>query len=99
MVSPHQGERPELVVMSARSAAALDDGMRRLAAHLIERPEVGLTDVAFSLATDRSQLDHRIGLVARSRDELIGLLESASSGASSRSYARGAVESPRPKLA
>ena len=66
---PAVPERPaELVVLSARSATALDAQARQLEEHLKRHPDLGLRDVAFSLATTRSAMDHRMAIaVARAR--------------------------------
>lgn len=60
---PHQ-----LIVLSARSAAALDNATSRLAAHLDAHPELDLADVAFTLHVGRRLFRHRRVLVASSDD-------------------------------
>ena len=45
----------EVLVLSARSEAAADDAVARLAAHLRANPDVALVDVAFTLMTGRRQ--------------------------------------------
>jgi acyl transferase domain-containing protein len=52
-----------LLVLSARTAAALDESARRLALHLREHPEIELPDVAHTLQVGRAALDHRRALV------------------------------------
>ncbi|MFF2410405.1 SDR family NAD(P)-dependent oxidoreductase [Streptomyces sp. NPDC058092] len=68
------------VVVSAKSVPALRAQAERLAAHLAERPESGLLDVAYSAATTRAQLEHRGVVVARDRDELIAGLTALAAG-------------------
>ncbi|MFI9384874.1 beta-ketoacyl synthase N-terminal-like domain-containing protein [Kutzneria sp. NPDC052558] len=58
-------------VLSARTAAALPEQARRLVAHLDDHPELRLDDVALSLATSRSALEHRAVLLAADRDSLV----------------------------
>ena len=70
----------ELVVMSAKSEAALRAQAERLLAHVQRHPEQRLGDVAYSLATTRSAMEKRLALVVRSREELIKKLEVAARG-------------------
>ncbi|WAS96619.1 type I polyketide synthase [Nannocystis punicea] len=89
--------RPELVVLSARSAAALDAQAERLAAHLVAEPSVGVGDVAFSLATTRTAMEHRLTLVAGSRAGLVEALAAAGRGETPAGATRGVAG--RSKLA
>ncbi|MER7106121.1 beta-ketoacyl synthase N-terminal-like domain-containing protein, partial [Streptomyces humidus] len=52
------------LVVSGRSPEAVRAQTARLAGLLEERPELSLTDVAFSLATTRARFDHRAVVVA-----------------------------------
>nr|WP_233261551.1 type I polyketide synthase [Vitiosangium sp. GDMCC 1.1324] len=70
----------ELVVLSARSSTALDGVAGRLAAHLDAHPELGLGEVAFSLATTRSPMEHRLAVAANSREALHAALDAAAQG-------------------
>lgn len=54
----------QLLVLSARSEAALQAANARLAAHLGARPEQALADVAFTLHAGREAFAHRRTLVA-----------------------------------
>ncbi len=58
------GER-HLLVLSAASAAALEDVGERLARHLEEHPELAAGDVAFTLQAGRRALAHRRAVVVR----------------------------------
>src|SRR5262249_19551124 len=81
VVAPAAPERSaELVVLSAKSAGALDAQAARLAAHLAAHPSQALGDVAFSLATTRSPMEHRLAVVAASHQELRAALEAAAQG-------------------
>jgi amino acid adenylation domain-containing protein len=55
----------QLVVLSARSATALEAATDNLARHLRERPETSFADAAFTLQTGRRALSHRRIVVAR----------------------------------
>src|SRR5262249_38327311 len=70
----------ELVVLSAKSSAALDAQAGRLAEHLRGHPELSLGDLAFSLATTRSALEHRLAFAAVSREALLAALDAAAQG-------------------
>ncbi|AXL87376.1 polyketide synthase [Streptomyces sp. CB09001] len=71
--------------LSAVDEAALRAQARRLHTHLTSGPDTGkeagsLLDIGFSLATGRSSLPHRTVLLARDRDELLGLLRDVAVG-------------------
>src|SRR6266511_4396197 len=70
----------ELVVLSAKSAEALDAAAARLADHVKAHPEQALSDIAYSLATMRSQHEHRLALAVGTRAALVSALEAASRG-------------------
>ncbi|MDC3985913.1 type I polyketide synthase [Polyangium jinanense] len=81
--------QPELLVLSARSMAALEAQAGRLSAHLGAHPELQLGDVAFSLATTRSELPHRLAVVATAREALAESLSAVARGASPAGVSRG----------
>jgi iturin family lipopeptide synthetase A len=55
----------QLVVISARSAPALDSATRNLAAHLAAAPDANLADVSFTLQVGRRAFGHRRIAVCR----------------------------------
>jgi acyl transferase domain-containing protein len=55
----------QLLVLSARSEAALERATAELAAHLQAHPALRLADVAYTLQVGRKALPHRRALVAR----------------------------------
>jgi amino acid adenylation domain-containing protein len=57
---------PQLLVLSAAGAPALEAMTDRLAGHLARHPELNLADVAFTLQTGRRELPHRRMLVCQS---------------------------------
>ncbi|MGH8075937.1 MAG: aminotransferase class III-fold pyridoxal phosphate-dependent enzyme, partial [Lysobacter sp.] len=57
-------EGPQLLMLSARTAAALGQACVRLADHLDAEPGTNLADVAWTLAVGRKALAHRVALVA-----------------------------------
>ncbi|WP_051773295.1 type I polyketide synthase [Saccharothrix sp. NRRL B-16314] len=59
------------VLVSGKGEAALRAQADRLRAHLLERPDVGLLDVAFSVAATRAQFDRRAAVVASDREGLL----------------------------
>ncbi len=69
----------QLLLLSAKSPGALAAATTDLAAHLGNRPELNLADVAFTLQRGRKPFDYRRTLVCRDRDEAIGLLAEPSS--------------------
>ncbi|HET9626245.1 MAG TPA: SDR family NAD(P)-dependent oxidoreductase, partial [Kofleriaceae bacterium] len=62
------------LILSARTAGALDRLSDELAAWLRAHPDAALADVAHSLAVGRAALAHRRVVVARDRDEAIAAL-------------------------
>ncbi|MDN3638515.1 SDR family NAD(P)-dependent oxidoreductase [Simiduia curdlanivorans] len=68
-------DRQVLLVLSAKSSAAVRVMGRNLATALREQPDLSLADVAFTLQVGRRAHDYRRVLVAASREEAITLLE------------------------
>ena len=67
---PTSPSRPwQLLLLSAKSEAALEAMTDRLAAHLEEHPEEDLADVAFTLQTGRRIFPYRRALVCRDAEE------------------------------
>ncbi len=64
----------ELLLLSARSASALDAATLRLRDHLVKHPATAMADVAFTLQTGRRRFSHRRAIVARGTDEAIARL-------------------------
>jgi phthiocerol/phenolphthiocerol synthesis type-I polyketide synthase E len=72
---PSQSRRPtQLLVLSARTPAALDAAAERLAAHLSAHPEQPLADVAHTLQSGRRELAFRRALVVRPGEDAAALL-------------------------
>jgi acyl transferase domain-containing protein/thioesterase domain-containing protein len=69
------GRAAELLVLSARSEAALDAATRNLARHLREHPAVDLADVAYTLQTGRKPFAHRRVLAASDVADAVAQLE------------------------
>ncbi|MCX4246642.1 type I polyketide synthase [Paraliomyxa miuraensis] len=70
----------ELFVLSARTEAGLDAQAQRLREHLGAEPELEPGDLAYSLATTRAVMDHRLAIAAESVDALCVALEDAARG-------------------
>ncbi len=64
-------DEAQLLVLSARSATALTQARKNLAAHLREPSALPLADVAYSLQVGRRAFDHRLSIVARNREEAL----------------------------
>ena len=62
----------QLLVISARTPAALEAAATRLAGHLDAHPDLDLADVAWTLQTGRKAFEHRRIVVARDRSALQG---------------------------
>ncbi|HEU4325263.1 MAG TPA: amino acid adenylation domain-containing protein, partial [Roseiflexaceae bacterium] len=77
---PPAPARPsELLVLSARSPAALAAAAERLAQHLQAHPALPLADVASTLQTGRRAFAHRLAFVCRTTAEAIAILRDPAS--------------------
>jgi acyl transferase domain-containing protein len=75
-VEPGGPSRPwQLLLLSAKTAEALENMTRNLAAFLREHPKTDLADVAFTLQAGRSEFTHRRALLCQTAAEAIALLE------------------------
>ncbi|WP_394850848.1 SDR family NAD(P)-dependent oxidoreductase [Pendulispora brunnea] len=68
------------VLVSAKTEAALRGQAGRLREHLDAHPDIAVVDVAYSLATTRSQFEHRAAIVAGDRLELMAALDALAQG-------------------
>ncbi|MEU3415532.1 acyltransferase domain-containing protein [Streptomyces sp. NPDC006658] len=82
-------DAPLPYLLSARTPGALRAQAGRLRAHLADRPELPVADVAWSLVTGRAALDHRAVVVAESRDELLARLGALADGQDAPGTVRG----------
>ena len=72
---PSGPSRPwQLLLLSARTEAALEAVTERLRQHLEAQPGLDLADVAYTLQVGRRVLEHRRMLVCRDREEALALL-------------------------
>jgi acyl transferase domain-containing protein len=69
----------QLLVLSAKSEAALNESTRNLASHLRNNPEQSLADLAYTLQVGRRPFPFRRALVCESREDAITALESGNS--------------------
>ncbi len=74
---PSDDSRPaQLLVLSARTSAALEEATANLGAHLAAHADANLADVANTLQTGRRELAHRRALVARDARDAADALSS-----------------------
>jgi amino acid adenylation domain-containing protein len=71
--------RPELLVLAARSPAALEQMRVRLAGHLAVNPNVPLADIAFTLQRGRRHFSHRAAVACRDHADAQALLSESHS--------------------
>ena len=69
------GREHQVLVLSGRTAAAVEQAGLRLAEHLRRHPELDPADVAATLQRGRQRFEHRRALVFRELDEAVRLLE------------------------
>ncbi len=84
-VTPSHGdvaadEQLRLVPVTAHSAAALADTCRELSNHLERDAGLRVSDLAYTLATRRTHLNHRIALFARNRQDVLDGLARVAAG-------------------
>jgi acyl transferase domain-containing protein len=65
----------QLLVLSAKTKAALDRGAANLAAHLRANPDTSLADAAYTLQIGRTAFKHRRVVAGANADEIIQSLE------------------------
>ncbi len=70
------GSRPwQLVLLSAKTPAALDAASKNLAEHVAKHPDLDLADMAYTLQVGRKALEYRRMLLGQSREDLLTGLE------------------------
>ncbi len=75
-VEPVTADRPaHLLVLSARTATALEQATTNLAEHLKANSQVDMDSVAFTLQAGRRCFDHRRAIVCVDRDDAISALQ------------------------
>ncbi|MGM9331605.1 acyltransferase domain-containing protein [Streptomyces murinus] len=84
-LAPGQGtaaedEAPRLVPVSAHSAAALADTCRALSNHVERDAGLRVSDLAYTLSTRRTHQNHRVALLARSRQDVLDGLARVAAG-------------------
>ncbi|HXO20693.1 MAG TPA: amino acid adenylation domain-containing protein, partial [Thermoanaerobaculia bacterium] len=94
--APSGPSRPaQLLLLSAKTAAALDRAAANLAAHLESHPEIDLADAAYTLQVGRNGLRHRRMLVAAGCEDAVAALRShPSDGPEKRERSATAVHEP-----
>ena len=84
--------RPLIFPLSAKNDEQLRDTAVRLA-QFLERNDVDLNDAAYTLQHGRKSFDHRVAIIASTREELLGKLASFIDGRKSDDVATGHVKS------
>ncbi|ADI03776.1 modular polyketide synthase [Streptomyces bingchenggensis BCW-1] len=78
--APLRDGAPWPVALSARTPQALRDQARLMLRHVAADPDLGLADLAFSLAATRSAFEKRAAVLSADRDELMEGLEAVADG-------------------
>jgi phthiocerol/phenolphthiocerol synthesis type-I polyketide synthase E len=68
---------PHLLLLSARTATALDRAKSGLASHLSAAPDIDLENVSWTLQVGRRHFQHRAAVVADSADAAVNILGSS----------------------
>lgn len=74
--APHTAPQtaPQLWLLSARSAAALDQQRLALIEHLREHPQIDVADVAYTLQTGRKTFNYTLATVVKDREHAVKVL-------------------------
>ena len=83
------------VLLSGRTAAALRSQAARLRTYLDEQPDIGLTDLAYSLATTRAAFEYRAALPGADRAALLSALKAIADGEPAAGAVRALAEDSR----
>src|SRR5205085_6798525 len=76
LLAPSGAARPwQLLVLAAKTETALEKATDNLVAHLKERPDLNLADVAYTLQAGRRAFNRRRVLVCRDLDDAVRALE------------------------
>jgi iturin family lipopeptide synthetase A len=67
-------DRPQVLVLSARTATALRHTTERLRERLVAAPELSLADVAYTQQVGRTRFKHRTSIVCSDRDDALAAL-------------------------
>ncbi|PAZ15297.1 polyketide synthase, partial [Streptomyces sp. SA15] len=86
------------VLLSAAIAGALPAQAARLHAHLLDRPELRLDEVACALATTRTAFEHRAVLSVEDRADLLDRLAELAAGGSPAGLVSGVADEVRSAL-
>jgi pimaricinolide synthase PimS1 len=73
-------DRPEVWLLSAKSAVALREQARDLSGWLGEHPRIAVEDVTVSLLKGRARLEYRGAVIGSDRSEMLSGLEALASG-------------------
>ncbi|TGB14494.1 acyltransferase domain-containing protein, partial [Streptomyces sp. MZ04] len=95
--SPVEEAGAHLFLLSARTPEALRARAAGLAAHLLERPDLKLVEVARALAVTRTAFDERAGIVAETRDQLLTALTALTQGREHPALTTGTLDPDRGK--
>ncbi|ATB28248.1 SDR family NAD(P)-dependent oxidoreductase [Melittangium boletus] len=87
--APQPDAGPYLLPLSARGEPALRELAAAYLNELSDRPTANLREVCFTAGAGRSPQEHRLALVARTRDELLALLRDAVNGREGQGLIRG----------
>jgi phthiocerol/phenolphthiocerol synthesis type-I polyketide synthase E len=79
--SPEEPRSSRLLLVSAKTSAALEKATSNIVRHLAQRPQANLADVAYTLQVGRKHFDHRRAVVCRDRAEAMQLLNSGPAAA------------------
>jgi acyl transferase domain-containing protein len=84
-----QDTPPQLLVLSAKTPAALDAATQRFADYLRAKPAASLADIAYTLQSGRRAFRYRRSLVGRSKEDTVELLSQAKSARVHSAQAQG----------
>lgn len=90
--------KPELITLSGKNEGAVRDLAERYYTFLKENRDIGLTDMAYTAATDRRHFENRAGIVAIDRKTAENRLSALASGRETEGTFHGSAK-PKPVVA
>jgi acyl transferase domain-containing protein len=75
VASPHEPKPWQLLLLSAKTSAALEQATANLANHLKQHPELNLRDVAYTLQVGRRRFEHRRAVLCKGLEDGVAALE------------------------
>ena len=92
---PESGRLWQILALSARTADALRETVRKYLTFLRDNPEISLADICFTANAGRKHFEHRFAFIAETKEDAIRQLESFAASPPNQPFS----ENPKGKIA